>query len=139
MACTLGPADLNYGRAFLFYGMHAVTLGHCVIKSRPVEVYDVGQRGRSVVRIQYINGAILTVMCPHGVPVGFQGVFQGTKGNCYAKVTDSAHFYSTMLKDFLAMIEKGKQTFDLLEAVEVIQICCAAEESVKTRKPVRLG
>jgi predicted dehydrogenase len=78
-------------------------------------------------------------MCPHGVPVGFQGVFQGTRGNYYTKVTNSAHFYSTMLKDFLAMIEKGKQTFDMLEAVEVIQICCAAEESVKTGKPVRLG
>lgn len=44
-----------------------------------------------------------------------------------------------MLKDFLAMVEKGAQTFDLLQALEVIQICCAQEESVRTGKPVRLG
>ena len=138
MACTMGPADLNYGRAFLFYGMHAVTLGHCLIKSRPVEVFSVGARGRTVVRVQYMNGTMLTVMCPHGVPVGFQGLFQGTKGNFYCKVTDAAHFYSTMLKDFLAMVEQKKQTFDLLEAIEVLQVCCAAEESAKTGKPVRL-
>lgn len=139
MACALGPADQRYGRAFLFYGMHSVTLGHCMIKSRPVEVVDVGERGRTVVRVRYMNGAVLTVMCPHGVPVGFQGLFQGTKGSYYTKVADAAHFYSTMLKDFLSMIQQGKQTFDLVEALEVIQICCAAEESVRTGRSVRLG
>jgi hypothetical protein len=64
---------------------------------------------------------------------------QGTKGSFYAQVNDGAYFYSTMLKDFLAMVEKGTQTFDLLQALEVIQICCAQEESVRTGKPVRLG
>jgi predicted dehydrogenase len=139
MACTLGPADLRYHRPFLFYGMHAVTLGHCLINSRPVEVVDVGERGRTVVGIKYLNGSHLTVMCPHGVPVGFQGLVQGTKGSFYAQVTDGAYFYSTMLRDFLAMVEQGRQTFDLLQALEVIQICCAQEESVRTGKPVRLG
>ncbi|OGV83561.1 MAG: hypothetical protein A3K19_19770 [Lentisphaerae bacterium RIFOXYB12_FULL_65_16] len=139
MACTMGPADLSLARPFLFYGMHSVTLGHCLINSRPVEVFDVGERGRTVVQVKYMNGAQLTVMCPHGVPVGFQGLVQGTKGSFYAKVADSGHFYSTMLKDFLAMVQAGKQTFDLLQAIEVIQICCAQEESVRTGKPVRLG
>ncbi|MBI3944454.1 MAG: Gfo/Idh/MocA family oxidoreductase [Armatimonadetes bacterium] len=139
MACTMGPADLHIDRAFLFYGMHAVTLGHTLVNSRPIEVFDVGERGRTVVVVKYMNGAELTVMCPHGVPVGFQGVVQGTKGSFYAKVTDGAYYYSTMLKDFLAMVEAGKQTFDLLQALEVIQICCAQEESVRTGKPVRLG
>lgn len=139
MACTMGPADLHYARPFLFYGMHAVTLGHCLINSRPVEVFDVGERGRTVVQVKYMSGAQLTVMCPHGVPVGFQGLLQGTKDSFYAKVTDGAHFYSTMLRDFLAMVERGEQTFDLLQAREVIQICCAQEESARTGKPVRLG
>lgn len=139
MACTLGPADLSYARPFLFYGMHAVTLGHCLINSRPVEVVDVGERGRTVVCVKYLNGSQLTVMCPHGVPVGFQGLVQGTKGSFYAQVTDAAYFYSTMLRDFLSMVEKGQQTFDLLQALEVIQICCAQEESVRTGRPVRLG
>lgn len=139
MACTMGPADLRLSRPFLFYGMHAVTLGHTLINSRPVEVFDVGERGRTAVQVKYLNGAQLTVMCPHGVPVGFQGLVQGTRGSFYAKVADSAHYYSTMLKEFLAMVEKGEQTFDLLQAVEVIQICCAAEESVRTGRPVRLG
>ncbi|MBI3919796.1 MAG: Gfo/Idh/MocA family oxidoreductase, partial [Armatimonadetes bacterium] len=139
MACTMGPADLHFGRPFLFYGMHSVTLGHCLINSRPVEVFDVGERGRTAVQVKYMNGAQLTVLCPHGVPVGFQGLVQGTKGSHFGTVTDGAHFYSTMLKDFLAMVEKGEQTFDLLQAVEVIQICCAQEESVRTGKPVRLG
>ncbi|MEW6357939.1 MAG: Gfo/Idh/MocA family oxidoreductase [Planctomycetota bacterium] len=139
MACTMGPASLKYDRAFLFYGMHSVSLGHCLIKSRPVEVVDVGDRGRIVVRVRYMNGAMLTVMCPDGVAVRFQGLFQGDKGSFYTPVTDAAHFYSTMLKDFLAMVEKGQQTFDMDEALEVIQICCAAEESVKTGRAVRLG
>ncbi|NOZ21899.1 MAG: Gfo/Idh/MocA family oxidoreductase [Planctomycetes bacterium] len=139
MACTMGPANLKYGRAFLFYGMHSVTLGHCLIKSRPVEVVDVGDRGRTVVRVRYMNGAMLTVMCPDGVAVRFQGLFQGQKGSFYTQVADAGHFYSTMLKDFLAMVEKGEQTFDLDEALEVIQICCAAEESVRTGRAVRLG
>ena len=139
MATTMGPADLGLARPFLFYGMHAVTLGHCLINSRPVEVFDVGERGRTVVQVKYMNGAHLTVQCPHGVPVGCQGLVQGTKGSFYAKVADGAHFYSTMLKEWIAMLEGGKQTFDLLQALEVIQICCAQEESVRTGKPVRLG
>ena len=44
-----------------------------------------------------------------------------------------------MLKDFLAMVAQGEQTFDLLKALEVFQICCAQEESVRTGRPVRLG
>jgi len=139
MACTMGPADLSLGRPFLFYGMHAVTLGHCLINSRPVAVFDVGERGRTVVQVKYMNGAQLTVMCPHGVPVGFQGLIQGTKGSFFARVADGAYFYSTMLEDFLAMVEKGEQTFDILQALEVIQICCAQEESARTGRPVRLG
>ncbi|MBM4082833.1 MAG: hypothetical protein FJ278_24210 [Planctomycetes bacterium] len=139
MACTTGPADLRLARPFLFYGMHAVSLGHCHINKRAVEVVDVGERGRTVVRVKYIDGSILTVMCPHGVPVRFRGLFQGTKGFHFAEVTDAGFFYSTMLKDFVAMIEKGQQTFDLTQALEVIQICCAAEESVKTGRSVRLG
>ena len=44
-----------------------------------------------------------------------------------------------MLKDFMAMVAQGEQTFDLLKALEVFQICCAQEESVRTGRPVRLG
>ena len=83
-----------------------------------------------MVTVKYLNGSHLTVMCPHGVPVTFQGLVQGTRGSFYAPVTDAGYFYSTMLKDFLTMVEKGQQTFDLLQALEVIQICCAQEESV---------
>ena len=37
------------------------------------------------------------------------------------------------------MVEKGELTSDPLQAVEVIQIFCASEESVRTGRPVRLG
>jgi len=139
MACCMGPADLMWKRPFVFYGMHAVTIGHYAINDRPVEVVDIGERGRSVVGVKYMNGAQLTTMCPHGVPVGFQALVQGTQGAFHARDDDAGYFYSTMLKDFLAMVEKGAQTFDLLQALEVYQICCAQEESVRTGKPVRLG
>ena len=139
MVCTMGPADLMWERPFVFYGMHAVTVGHYIIDDRPVEVVDVGQRGRTVVRVRYLNGAHLTVMCPHGMPVHYHALVQGTKGPLYAEDDDYAYFYASMLKDFLAMVEKKEQTFDLLKALEVLQICCAHEESVRTGKAVRLG
>jgi len=137
--CAMGPADLMWKRPFIFYGMHAVTIGHYAINDRPVEVVDIGERGRSVVGVKYMHGAQLTVMCPHGVPVGFQVLAQGTEGAFHACDTDAAYFYSNMLEDFLAMVAQGEQTFDLLKALEVFQICCAQEESVRTGRPVRLG
>ena len=139
MVCTMGPADLMWERPFMFYGMHAVALGHYIIDDRPVEVIDVGERGRTVVSVKYMKGAHLTVMCPHGVPVAYQAMVQGSKGSIQVVDDDVAYFYSAMLKDFLAMIEKGEQTFDLLQALEVLRICCAGEESVRTGKAVRLG
>ena len=45
---------------------------------------DIGERGRSVVGVKYMHGAQLTVMCPHGVPVGFQVLAQGTEGAFHA-------------------------------------------------------
>ena len=138
-ACAMGPADLSWKRPFLFYGMHAVTIGHYAIDDRPVEVVDIGERGRSVVGVKYLNGAQLTVMCPHGVPVGFQALVQGTEGAFHARADDHAHFYSSMLRDFLDMVRAGEQTFDLMQALEVFLICCAQEESVRSGKPVRLG
>ena len=137
--CAMGPADLMWKRPFIFYGMHAVTIGHYAIDDRPVEVVDIGERGRTVVGVKYMHGAQLTVMCPHGVPVGFQVLAQGTEGSFHACDMDAAYFYSTMLKDFMAMVVLGEQTFDLLKALEVFQICCAQEESVRTGRPVRLG
>ena len=61
--CAMGPADLMWKRPFIFYGMHAVTIGHYAIDDRPVEVVDIGERGRSVVGVKYMHGAQLTVMC----------------------------------------------------------------------------
>ena len=90
--CAMGPADLMWKRPFIFYGMHAVTIGHYAINDRPVEVIDIGERGRSVVGVKYMHGAQLTVMCPHGVPVGFQVLAQGTEGAFHACDMDAAYF-----------------------------------------------
>ena len=139
MASVFGPADLMWRRPFLFYGMHAVTIGHYAVDDRPVEVTDVGTRGRTVVAIKYMKGAQVTVMCPHDVPVSFEAMIQGTKGSFHGIANDPAAFYSNMLKDFVKMVEEGEQTFDLLKALEVLQICCAQEESVRSGKPIRLG
>ena len=139
MVCSMGPADLMWERPFMFYGMHSVVLGHYIIDDRPVEVIDVGERGRTVVCVKYMKGAQLTVMCPHGVPVPYQAMVQGSKASVHVQDDDVGYFYSNMLQDFVSMVEKGEQTFDLLQALEVLQIGCAAEESVRTGGAVRLG
>tara|TARA_B100001094_G_scaffold191641_1_gene185525 strand:- start:305 stop:535 length:231 start_codon:yes stop_codon:yes gene_type:complete len=64
---------------------------------------------------------------------------EGTDGSFHGIANDPAAFYSNMLKDFVNMVEVGEQTFDLLKAFEILQVCCAQEESVRTGKPVRLG
>jgi hypothetical protein len=58
-----------------------------------------------------MKGAQVSVMCPHGVPVSFEAMIQGTDGSFHGIANDPAAFYSNMLKDFVNMVEVGEQNF----------------------------
>ena len=86
-----------------------------------------------------MNGAQLIVMVSARGAGGVSGAGAGDEGAFHACDTDAAHFYSTMLKDFMAMVAQGEQTFDLLKALEVFQIAVPKKNRCGRADPFAWG
>jgi predicted dehydrogenase len=129
---ALGPNEL------VFYGIHAlealITLAGPGVRS----VRNAGGIYRDVLSLEYKNGRLFTLTVNKEMNYIFQVNLYGTKGWRQVTISDSAYFYSNMLKHFVRMVRTGREPFSPDETLEIIRILAAGAKLRNTAKKITI-
>ncbi|MDD2710917.1 MAG: Gfo/Idh/MocA family oxidoreductase [Verrucomicrobiae bacterium] len=113
--CKEGMGDL------VFYGIHAVELLFSVVGHEIQSVKNVGKAKEDMLVLDYRDGRRFVVTAYENISGAFQLALYGTKGNRFIKVEDSGYFYSEMLRQFVKMVETGKEVVPLEDTLAGIE------------------
>jgi len=118
-----------------FYGIHPITLMLTVMGARVKSVVNVGQRGRSIVRLRLTDGrqAVLFVY-EKDMAYTLEVTVHGTKGHVRIAARDAQGFYGNMLAEFVTMVETGRPPIPYDETLNVIRALLLAKRSVRDHK-----
>ena len=123
----------------LHYGIHPLELIHTVMGWGVEYVHNVGDEGNNLVKIAYPDGRRIVLLVVEDIGYTLEGTFYGRKGQRLVKVEDSGYFYSNTLKNFVEGIIEKRSPVALEDTLEIVKICLAAEESLKTGERVYLN
>ncbi|MCK4308243.1 Gfo/Idh/MocA family oxidoreductase [candidate division WOR-3 bacterium] len=107
--------------SLIFYGIHAMELLHSVIGPGMESVKNVGEKTKDILVVKYKDGRKFIISAYEEIAPTFQINLYGTNGNVSITAEDSDFFYSEMLRDFVRMVETGKEPFPPDETLEIIK------------------
>lgn len=125
---VMGPNEL------VFYGIHALTLLRAIVQTPIKSVQNMGEPGAAMVIVTMEDGRKFLFSTHEKARSGFEANLYGTAGAAHVRVSDAAHYYSTMLKDVVKMVETGKAPFPPEESLEIIRALVYAKQSATTHQ-----
>ncbi|MDD2708953.1 MAG: Gfo/Idh/MocA family oxidoreductase [Verrucomicrobiae bacterium] len=123
----------------VFYGIHAVELLYSVAGQGVKSVQNLGRKKEDLVAIKYKDGRRFTVTAYENINVRFQLGLYGTEGHRIIDVTDSGHFYSEMLRNFVHMAETREEIIPLKDVLETIKTVVKGRQSANEGKTIPLS
>ena len=112
------------------YGIHPLELAYSVLGPGAVAVRNIGEGEKSVVKIDYRDGKILTLAVFPRIDQIFQLNLYGEGGAESVRVEDWDFFYWKMLETYILMLNEWKSPVDLRETLELIWVLTSAKESL---------
>jgi hypothetical protein len=131
-AVSTSPNELIY------YGIHGAELFYTVYGPGVEYVENIGEEGREIVKVAYRDGRRAILLVNEKTRMGFRLTLYGTRGWKEITVTDSAYFYSNMLKNYIKMVQTKKMPFPPEHTLEIIRLLCCAKKSRELRQRVYL-
>jgi len=113
----------------IYYGIHGAELFYTVLGPGVEYVHNIGEEGREIVKVAYRDGRHAILLVNENTRMGFRLTLYGTKGWREVTVTDSAYFYSNMLKNFIKMVQTKKPPFPPAHTLDIIRLLCSAKKS----------
>lgn len=123
----------------IYYGIHPLELAVSILGTGACAVQNVGREGKNVVQVEYRDGKSLVLIVFAGISSGFQLNLFGEKGWRQVAVTDSAAFYSNLLRKVAEMCRTRVAPIPLEETLEIIQILVGAQRSLYEERKVLIG
>jgi len=123
-----------------FYGCHGLDMLFEVVGWDVVEVFNVGDINRNIVRLTYRNG--MNCVLQTFIPQLLRALLViGTEGFRYMEMTemsDFQDFFGRMLLAIARLFQTGEAYVSLEEQLRAIQVLTAAERSAIVQRPVRV-
>lgn len=123
----------------IHYGIHPLELAVSILGTGARSVHNVGREGQNIVKIDYRDGKSLALIVYAGISYLFQLNLYGDKGWRQVVVTDSAAFYSNLLRKVAEMCRSKRPPIPYAETLEIIQILVAAQKSLYEERKVVIG
>jgi predicted dehydrogenase len=123
----------------IHYGIHPLELAVSILGTGACAVHNVGREGQNVVKIDYRDGKSLVLIVYAGISYVFQLNLYGDKGWRQVVVTDSAAFYSNLLRKVAEMCVSKKPPIPYAETLEIIKILVGAQKSLYEERKVVIG
>jgi virulence factor len=114
----------------IHYGIHPLELAYSVLGPGAVAVQNVGEGEKSVVKIDYRDGKVLTLVVFPQIRQIFQLSMYGEEGAEAVRVEDWDYFYWKMLETYMVMLEEKRSPVDLKETLELIWVLTSAKKSM---------
>ncbi|HEY8500733.1 MAG TPA: Gfo/Idh/MocA family oxidoreductase [Clostridia bacterium] len=114
----------------IHYGIHALEFAYPVFGRGAVAVQNIGEGRKHVVKIDFDDGRILTLIVMPEIEQNFKLDLFGTKGETSVICADWDYFYWNMLQHFIDMIKTNKEPVPIEESLEVIKVLTMAKKSV---------
>ncbi len=114
----------------IHYGIHALEFAYSAFGRGAVAVQNIGEGKKHVVKIDYSDGRILTLVVLPEIEQNFKLSLFGTKGETSYLCEDWDYFYWNMLQHYIEMLVTKKEPVALEESLEVIKILTMAKQSV---------
>ncbi len=120
----------------IYYGIHPLELAVSILGTGACAVHNVGREGQNVVKIDYRDGKSLALIVYAGISYLFQLNLYGDRGWRQVVVTDSAAFYSNLLRKVAEMCVSKQPPIPYAETLEIIKILVAAQKSLYEERKV---
>jgi len=120
-----------------FYGVHGLEMLFEVVGWDVVEVFNMGDIDRNIVRLTYRDG--MNCLFLSMVPMRLRSLLvMGTQGWRWIEVHDFQDFFSNMLKAIARLFKSGEAHVSLEEQLRVTQVLTAAERSAILQRPIKV-
>jgi predicted dehydrogenase len=117
----------------IHYGIHPLELAYSVLGPGAVSVQNVGEDDKSVVKIDFSSGCVLSLVVMPNIQQIFLLNLFGREGAVTVTVEDWDYFYWKMLQTYITMVAEKKSPVDLRETLEIIRVLTAAKDSMLQR------
>jgi predicted dehydrogenase len=124
LASAAGPNDL------FFYGIHPMELAHSILGGGIQSVQNIGEEDTDIVKIKYRDGRLLVLMVSRVAGFGFEVTLYGTKGRERIVVSDATAFYGNQMRLVVQMVREKKAPVPIDDALEVIRVLDAGQQSL---------
>ena len=106
----------------VFYGIHALEFLYSIIGGGIESVQNLSKKTEDILFLKYKDGRRFIVSTYENLSMPFQTSVYGTEGFRSFTGEDAGHYYSEMMRNFVKMVQTGKEPFPPEETLEIIKI-----------------